>query len=160
MSKIFDKKPFYVQMIRVKASSTLFKASRKRQDKTPPTKQTDLDILTGFDWFWRFEKAKSVPRASGRRRGVSSVIPTVKFYGTHSQTDVDRQPNTSTMVSAAIKTANTSHVIMKHPSVRFGRFLLHHTHAWCIRPIATVRDRFVRSIRNNQEPKIELILNS
>jgi hypothetical protein len=51
MSKIFDKKPFYVQMIRVKASSTLFKASRKRQDKTPPTKQTDLDILTGFDWF-------------------------------------------------------------------------------------------------------------
>jgi hypothetical protein len=49
----FDKKPFFVQMIRVKASLTLFnfKASRKRQDKTPPTKQTDLDILTGFDWF-------------------------------------------------------------------------------------------------------------
>ena len=70
------------------------------------------------------------------------LIPTVKFYGAHSQTDVDRQPNTSTMVSAAIKTANTSHVIMKHPSVGFGRFLLHHTHTWCIRPIATVRDRF------------------
>ena len=68
MSKIFDKKPFYVQMIRVKASS-----SRKCQEKTPPTKQTDLDILTGFDWFWRFEKSKSVPRASPGRRGVSSV---------------------------------------------------------------------------------------
>jgi hypothetical protein len=69
---------------------------------------------------------------------------TVQFYSAHSQTqtDVDRQPNTSTMVSAVIKTANTSHVIMKHLSVRFGCFLLHHTHTWCICPIATVRDRF------------------
>ena len=82
MSKIFDKKPFYVQMIRVKASLTLFKASRKRQDKTPPTNQTDLDILIDFDRFWRFEKSKSVPRASPGRRGVSisseSSLPTVK----------------------------------------------------------------------------------
>ena len=72
MSKIFDKKPFYVQMIRVKALSTLFKASRKRQDKTPPTNQTDLDILIDFDRFWRFEKSKSV--APGRPQGVEASV--------------------------------------------------------------------------------------
>jgi hypothetical protein len=59
---------------------------------------------------------------------IKILIPTVKFYGTHSQTDVDRQPNTSTMLSATIKTANTSNGIMKHPLVGFGRFLLHNTH--------------------------------
>mgnify|MGYP006163920673 CR=1 FL=1 len=68
MSKIFDKKPFYVQMIRVKASSTLFKASRKRQDKTPPTNQTDLDILIGFD---ALKKQKASP---GRREGVEASV--------------------------------------------------------------------------------------